>query len=74
MTGAPVFIAKSITLQIFQALLSETEPPKTVKSCANTYTSRPSICPKPDTTPSPSIRRSSMPKSLHWCRTCTSSS
>ena len=36
MTGAPVFSARSITLQIFCALVSESDPPKTVKSCAKT--------------------------------------
>ena len=32
--GAPTFIAWSITLQIFAALVSESDPPKTVKSWA----------------------------------------
>jgi hypothetical protein len=32
MTGAPTFIAISITLQIFCACVSLKEPPKTVKS------------------------------------------
>ena len=35
-TGAPVFSAKSMILQIFSALASDNEPPKTVKSCAKT--------------------------------------
>ena len=32
MIGAPTFIARSITLQIFSAYASDSEPPKTVKS------------------------------------------
>ena len=36
MTGAPFFIARSMTLQIFSACASDSEPPKTVKSCAKT--------------------------------------
>jgi hypothetical protein len=32
--GAPLLTAMSITLQIFAALVSESEPPNTVKSCA----------------------------------------
>ena len=51
--GAPLRTARSITLQIFSANASESEPPNTVKSCENTYTSRPSIFPWPVTTPSP---------------------
>ena len=43
--GAPVFMARSMTLQIFWALVSLRLPPKTVKSCANTKTSRPSTLP-----------------------------
>ena len=43
--GAPAFIANSITLQILAALVSDREPPKTVKSWAKTYTSRPSMRP-----------------------------
>ena len=53
MTGAPFFIAMSITLHIFAAKVSESEPPNTVKSCEKTYTCRPSIVPRPVTTPSP---------------------
>jgi len=33
--GAPIRTARSITLTIFAALVSESDPPKTVKSCAN---------------------------------------
>ncbi len=36
MIGAPFSTARSMTLQIFSALVSESEPPKTVKSCAKT--------------------------------------
>ena len=43
-------------LQIFAAKVSESEPPKTVKSCAKTKTGRPSARPCPVTTPSPGIR------------------
>ena len=32
--GAPLRVAMSMTLQIFAALVSESEPPNTVKSCA----------------------------------------
>ena len=52
-TGAPVFIAMSMTLQIFCAWVSESEPPNTVKSWAKTKTSRPSTSPWPVITPSP---------------------
>ena len=43
MIGAPVFIARSMTLQILAACASDSEPPKTVKSWLNTKTGRPSI-------------------------------
>ncbi len=33
--GAPIFTARSITFVIFAAFVSESDPPKTVKSCAN---------------------------------------
>jgi hypothetical protein len=36
MIGAPFRIARSITLQIFSAKVSEREPPKTVKSWEKT--------------------------------------
>ena len=39
MTGAPTFMAMSMILTILAALVSESEPPKTVKSCAKTNTS-----------------------------------
>ena len=44
-TGAPTFIARSITLQIFSACASESDPPNTVKSWLNTNTRRPLIVP-----------------------------
>ena len=44
-TGAPIFIARSMTLQIFRAFVSERLPPKTVKSWAKTHTGRPSTRP-----------------------------
>src|SRR5438876_5665126 len=47
-TGTPVFIARSMILQIFRAYVSESEPPKTVKSCAKTNTGRPWMRPEPD--------------------------
>ena len=43
MIGAPTFIARSMTLQIFSAYASDSEPPKTVKSWLKTKTVRPSI-------------------------------
>src|SRR5262245_57074447 len=65
----------SITLQIFAALVSESEPPKTVKSCANAYTTRPSTRPWPVTTPSPGTICRSMPKSRHrWVTSLSTSS
>src|SRR5205823_3657247 len=73
-TGAPVFKARSMILQIFSACASESEPPKTVKSCENTYTSRPSIRPWPVTTPSPRYFSSARPKSLaRWVTNRSSS-
>ena len=44
-TGAPTFIARSMILQILAALVSDSEPPKTVKSWAKTKTGRPSTRP-----------------------------
>jgi hypothetical protein len=44
-TGQPTFAARSITLTIFSPITSPSEPPKTVKSCENTQTGRPSIVP-----------------------------
>ena len=45
MIGAPFLMARSITLQIFSPCVSDSEPPKTVKSWEKTYTSRPSMRP-----------------------------
>ena len=45
MIGAPVFIARSMTFDIFSPIASDSEPPKTVKSCEKTKTPRPSILP-----------------------------
>ena len=51
-----------MTLTIFSPNTSPSEPPKTVKSCANTQTCRPSTVPYPVTTPSPYGRFASRPK------------
>ncbi len=53
MMGHPLRRARSITLMIFSPNTSPSEPPNTVKSCANTHTGRPSMVPWPVTTPSP---------------------
>ena len=45
MIGQPVFIARSMTLTIFSPNTWPSEPPKTVKSWANTHTWRPSMVP-----------------------------
>jgi hypothetical protein len=45
MSGAPFLSARSMTLQIFSPCVSDNEPPKTVKSCEKTNTSRPSMRP-----------------------------
>ncbi len=45
MTGQPVFRAWSMTLTIFSPNTSPSDPPNTVKSCANTATGRPSTVP-----------------------------
>ena len=74
MKGAPLRTAMSMTLQIFCAMVSDIEPPATVKSCANTYTRRPSTVPIPVTTPSPSNFVFSIPKLLHRCWTNMSNS
>jgi hypothetical protein len=58
-----------MTLQIFSAKTSLSEPPKTVKSCEKTNTRRPKIVPWPVTTASPHGRRSSIPKFDSRCRT-----
>ena len=68
-TGAPTFIAWSITLQIFRAWAAEREPPKTVKSWLNANTRRPFTRPWPITTPSPGTRWRAIPKSWESCST-----
>ena len=58
----------SCSLVIFCACVSESEPPKTVKSLAKTKTARPLTVPQPVTTPSPEIFSPwSMPKSVQRC-------
>ena len=74
MIGAPTFIARSMTLQIFSAYASDSEPPKTVKSWLKTKTSRPSIVPWPVTTPSPRNVLPSSPNSVaRWVTNASSS-
>ena len=51
-SGAPTLRARSISLWIFSAKTSPSAPPKTVKSCENTNTLRPSTVPQPVITPS----------------------
>ena len=63
MTGQPILAARSMTLHIFSAMTSPSEPPKTVKSWLKTHTRRPSIVPWPVTTASPQGRFFSMPNS-----------
>jgi hypothetical protein len=45
MHGTPIRSDRSITLQIFSAITSPSEPPKTVKSCENRHTLRPPMVP-----------------------------
>ncbi len=73
-TGQPILAARSITLHIFSAMTSPSDPPKTVKSCEKTATGRPSIVPWPVTTASPQGRDFCMSKSCVRCRTKVSSS
>ncbi len=74
MTGQPIFAARSMTLHIFSAMTSPSDPPKTVKSWENTQTGRPSIRPCPVTTASPQGLFFCMSKSCVRCRTKVSSS
>src|SRR5215210_2777336 len=69
MNGAPVLIARSITLHTFCAMTSPMDPPNTVKSWEDTKTLRPSIVPYPVITPSPGGRLRSIPKSCDRCTT-----
>ena len=64
MTGAPTRMAVSMILTILAAFASDSEPPKTVKSCAKTKTTRPCMRPWPVMNPSPGTRCSAMPKSV----------
>ncbi len=68
-TGQPYLSAMSMTLQTFSAKTSDSEPPKTVKSCEKTKTRRPKMVPWPVTTASPYGRRSSIPKFASRWRT-----
>src|ERR1700722_18219994 len=73
--GDPSFIARSMIFTIFAALVSDNEPPKTVKSWAKANTCRPSTVPCPATTPSPGTICSSMPKSRQrWVTSLSTSS
>jgi hypothetical protein len=74
MIGQPIFAARSMTLHIFSAMTSPSEPPKTVKSWLNTQTWRPSMVPWPVTTASPHGRFFSMSNSKVRWRTKESSS
>src|SRR5262245_13285700 len=75
MIGARIFRAMSWILMIFWACVSDSEPPNTVKSLANTNTVRPLTVPQPVTTPSPGIFAClSMPKSAQRCSTNMSNS
>ena len=74
MNGTPLRTAMSMTLLIFIAIVSDIDPPVTVKSCADTYTRRPSIVPIPVTTPSPSNLVFSIPKLVQRCCTNMSNS
>ncbi len=51
-TGAPVDIARFMTLEIFSPTASLSEPPSSVKSNEYTYAGRPSTLPQPVTTAS----------------------
>src|SRR5690242_15914802 len=74
MIGARAFIAMSCSFVIFSACVSDSEPPNTVKSLANTKVLRPLTVPQPVTTPSPGTLLFSMPNSLERCSTNMSNS
>src|SRR5216684_3670211 len=74
MIGALAFIAMSWIFTIFCAWVSESEPPNTVKSLANTKVLRPLTVPQPVTTPSPGTLVFSMPNSTERCSTNMSNS
>ena len=64
----------SMTLQIFSAKTSDSDPPKIVKSWEKTQTGRPKTVPYPVMTASPSGRLSRISNSTSRCRTKRSSS
>src|SRR6266536_4482846 len=72
--GARAFMAMSWIFTIFCAWVSDSEPPNTVKSLANTKTVRPLTVPHPVTTPSPGILVCAMPNSSQRCSTNMSNS
>src|ERR1700674_3315879 len=74
MIGARVESAMSWIFVILPAWVSDSEPPNTVKSLANTNTLRPFTVPQPVTTPSPGTLVFSMPKSVLRCWTKVSNS
>src|SRR5260221_6287318 len=74
MIGALAFIAMSWIFTIFCAWVSDSEPPNTVKSLANTNVLAPVTVPKPVTTPSPGTFDFSMPNSVERCSTNMSNS
>src|SRR5450432_3785982 len=74
MIGALAFIAMSWIFTIFCAWVSDSEPPNTVKSLANTNVLRPLTVPQPVTTPSPGTLVFSMPNSTERCSTNMSNS
>src|SRR6516164_487090 len=74
MIGALAFIAMSWSFVIFSAWVSDSEPPNTVKSLANTKVLRPLTVPQPVTTPSPGTLVFSMPNSVERCSTNMSNS
>ena len=45
MQGTPIFSDRSMTLQIFSAMTSPSDPPNTVKSWENRQTRRPPMVP-----------------------------
>src|SRR5215469_13134295 len=72
--GQPILTARSMTLQIFSANTSPSEPPSTLKSCEKMHTRRPSIVPWPVMTPSPTYLRASRPNASVRCTANASSS
>ena len=64
MSGTPLSMARSLIRLILLACTRDIDPPRTVKSWANTATRRPLILPNPATTPSPGNRWRSSPKAV----------